>query len=82
MRYFQIIFIANTLLFFSVISVSQDLKKFNLYKPDDKAETEIASAVSKAKNPVSMFLYKLVATGVVGVQDFMSLLQKIRSLIH
>jgi len=49
MRHYQRIFIVNLFLFFSVIAVSQDMKKFSLYKPDDKAETEIASAVSKAK---------------------------------
>src|SRR6186713_200337 len=49
MRHFQRIFIANLLLFFSVVSLSQDMKKFSLYKPDEKAETEIARAVSDAK---------------------------------
>ena len=58
------------------------MKKFSLYKPDEKAETEITNAVSDAKSPVNKFLYKLAATGVSGVQDFMSLLQKMRSLIH
>ena len=49
MRHFQRIFITNLLLFFSFVAVSQDMKKFSLYKPDEKAETEIASAVSEAK---------------------------------
>ena len=49
MRHLQRILIANLLLFFSVVSVSQDLKKFNLYKPGEKAETEINNAVNKAK---------------------------------
>jgi thioredoxin-related protein len=49
MRHFQRIFIANFLLFFSVIAISQDMKKFSLYKPDEKAETEIAKSVSQAK---------------------------------
>jgi thioredoxin-related protein len=49
MRHFQRIFIAIVLLFFSVIAISQDMKKFSLYKPDEKAETEIAKSVSQAK---------------------------------
>jgi len=49
MIHFQRIVIANLLLFFSIPSFSQDMKKFSLYKPDEKAETEIVSAVSEAK---------------------------------
>ena len=49
MRHFQRIFITNLLLFFSVVAISQDMKKFSLYKPDEKAETEITRAVSDAK---------------------------------
>jgi len=49
MKYFQGIFIAILLLFYSVVSVSQDMKKFNLYKPDENAETNIASAITEAK---------------------------------
>ena len=49
MKYFQRIFIANLLLFFSIVSVSQDMKKFTLYKPNEKAEAEITRAVSDAK---------------------------------
>jgi len=37
------------LIFFSLTSVSQDLKKFSLYKTDEKAETEITKAVGEAK---------------------------------
>jgi len=36
-------------LIFSVAAFSQDMKKFNLYKPDEKAETEIANAIGEAK---------------------------------
>ena len=35
---------------FSFAVFSQDMKKFNLYKPDEKAEVEIAKAVSEAKS--------------------------------
>ena len=49
MRHFQNVFIVNLLLFFSVGSFSQDMQKFNLYKPEEKAETEIANAISEAK---------------------------------
>ena len=49
MKYFPRIFIANLLLFFSIVSVSQDMKKFTLYKPNEKAEAEITRAVSDAK---------------------------------
>ena len=35
--------------FVSITDFSQDMKKFNLYKPDEKAETEIANAVGEAK---------------------------------
>src|SRR6188768_1321540 len=49
MRHFQKFFIANLLLIFSVLSFSQDMKKFSLYKPDEKAEAEIARAVNEAK---------------------------------
>ena len=49
MKYFQRIFIVNILLVFYVVSFSQDLKKFSLYKPDEKAETEIANVVNEAK---------------------------------
>jgi thioredoxin-related protein len=37
------------LLIFSLTAFSQDMKKFSLYKPEEKAEKEIADAVSKAK---------------------------------
>jgi len=37
------------LLIFSFTAFSQDMKKFNLYKPDEKAETEIANAINEAK---------------------------------
>jgi thioredoxin-related protein len=43
----QIFFLS--LLIFSVTAFSQDMKKFNLYKPEEKAETEIANAISEAK---------------------------------
>jgi thioredoxin-related protein len=43
----QIFFL--TLLIFSVAAFSQDMKKFNLYKPEEKAETEIANAIAEAK---------------------------------
>ena len=36
-------------LFFSFTVFSQDMKKFNLYKPDEKAEAEIANVVGEAK---------------------------------
>lgn len=36
-------------LIFSFAAFAQDMKKFNLYKPDEKAETEIANAISEAK---------------------------------
>ena len=36
-------------LFFFLTDFSQDMKKFDLYKPDQKAETEIARAVGEAK---------------------------------
>jgi len=49
MKYFPRIFIANLLLLFSIVSVSQDMKKFTLYKPNEKAEAEITRAVSDAK---------------------------------
>ena len=49
MTHFQRIFIINLLLFFSVVSVSQVMKKINLYKPEEKAETEITKAISEAK---------------------------------
>lgn len=42
-------FIAFLFLFFSFVSFSQDMKKFNLYRPGENAETEIAKAVSEAK---------------------------------
>jgi thioredoxin-related protein len=43
----QIFFLS--LLIFSVTAFSQDIKKFNLYNPEEKAETEIANAISEAK---------------------------------
>ena|SRR5688572_15220516 len=49
MTHFQRIFIINLLLFFSVVSVSQVMKKINLSKPEEKAETEITKAISEAK---------------------------------
>src|SRR6188508_892576 len=45
----QRIFLLYFFLFFSFTVFSQDMKKFNLYKPDEKAETEIANAVGEAK---------------------------------
>lgn len=38
-----------TFLIFSFTVFSQDMKKFNLYKPGEKAETEITNAISEAK---------------------------------
>ena len=49
MRHLQIIFITSFLLFFSVVSISQDTKKFNLYKPDENAEANIANAITESK---------------------------------
>ena len=43
----QIFFLS--LLIFSVTAFSQDMKKFNLYKPEEKAEIEIANAIAEAK---------------------------------
>ena len=43
----QVIFLS--LLVFSAAAFSQDMKKFNLYKPEEKAETEIANAIAEAK---------------------------------
>ena len=45
----QRIFLLYFFLFFSFTVFSQDMKKFNLYKPDEKAATEIANAVGEAK---------------------------------
>ena len=36
-------------LIFSLAAFSQDMKKFSLYKPDEKAEPEITKAISEAK---------------------------------
>ncbi|HEY5970095.1 MAG TPA: thioredoxin family protein [Chitinophagaceae bacterium] len=49
MTNFQRIFIINLLLFFSIVSVSQEMKKISLYKPEEKAETEITKAITEAK---------------------------------
>ena len=38
-----------SLLIFSIAAFSQDMKKFNLYKPEEKADTEIANALAEAK---------------------------------
>src|SRR5690348_10945632 len=35
---------------FFINAYSQDMTKFNLYKPDEKAEQEIAAAVKQAKS--------------------------------
>ena len=42
-------FILLSLMLSSVMVFSQDMTKFNLYKPEDKAEQEITSAVKEAK---------------------------------
>ena len=42
-------FLILPFLIFSFAAFSQDMKKFSLYKPDEKAETEIANAISEAK---------------------------------
>src|SRR5258705_4051889 len=49
MIYLPRFFLLCLFLFFSFTGFSQDMKKFNLYKPDEKAETEIANAVNEAK---------------------------------
>ncbi|HEX6848792.1 MAG TPA: thioredoxin family protein [Chitinophagaceae bacterium] len=49
MIYCEKLFLASLFLFFSLTGFAQDMKKFNLYKPDEKAETEIAKAVIEAK---------------------------------
>ena len=59
MRHFQNFFIINLFLFFSVVSISQDMKKFSLYKPDEKAETEITTAVSEAKKSGKQVLIQI-----------------------
>ena len=43
------IFLLTAGLIFTVLSFSQDMTKFNLYKPDDDAKKEIAAAVKEAK---------------------------------
>ena len=43
-------FLLCLFLFFFFTGFSQDMKKFNLYKPGEKAETEIARTVSEAKS--------------------------------
>ncbi len=43
------IFIATGFLFFGMISFSQDMKKFNLYKPMENASEQISMAVKEAK---------------------------------
>lgn len=50
MIHLQRSFIASLFIFFSYATFSQDMKKFNLYKPGEKAETEITNAVSEAKS--------------------------------
>jgi len=45
MRYLFILF----LLVFSFSAFSQDMKKFSLYKPEEKAEAELANAIAEAK---------------------------------
>ena len=42
-------FLILPFLIFSFAAFPQDMKKFSLYKPDEKAETEIANAISEAK---------------------------------
>jgi thioredoxin-related protein len=42
--------LSSLFLFFFLGGFSQDMKKFNLYKPDEKAETELVNAVAEAKN--------------------------------
>ena len=59
MRRFQRIFIANLLLFFSFVSFSQDLKKFDLYKPDENAETNIANAITESKKSAKHVLIQI-----------------------
>ena len=49
MIHLQRSFITSLFLLFSLATFSQDMKKFNLYKPEEKAETEITNAVSEAK---------------------------------
>ena len=49
MIHLQRSFIASLFMFFSYATFSQDMKKFNLYKPGEKAEAEITNAVSEAK---------------------------------
>ena len=49
MIHLQRSFIVCLFLFFSFATLSQDMKKFDLYKPEEKAEIEIANAVSEAK---------------------------------
>jgi thiol:disulfide interchange protein len=43
------LFIVAFLILSSSVAFSQDLKKFNLYKPEEDAEAGIAKAVAKAK---------------------------------
>ena len=45
MRYLIVL----SLLIFSFTAFSQDMKKFNLYKPDEKAEPAITNAINEAK---------------------------------
>lgn len=37
------------ILFFGIVACPQDMKKFNLYKPEENAKTEIAKVVKEAK---------------------------------
>ena len=73
------------LLIFSFTAFSQDMKKFDLYKPGEKAETEIANAVNSAKGSGKHVLIQIGGNWCIWCARFNDLVTKdesIDSLIH
>lgn len=68
----KIIGLLLTVMFFGT-GYSQDLSKFNLYKPAEDAEKALEAVGNRRKKKGNMYLSRRVVTGVSGVPGSMIL---------
>lgn len=78
------IFLSLITFWFVLISFSQDMKKFNLYKPEENAEQKIADAIAKAKTEKKQVFIQIGGNWCIWCArfiDFVTTNKKIDSLI-
>ena len=55
------------------LTYAQDMKNFKLYNPYENVDSALKIVLTQAKKRTNMYLFRLVATGVYGVQGSMIL---------